>query len=210
VRTAGAQPLALAVAPSGVAVRVALVVLASALLALCARVEVPLPFSPVPVTGQTLAVLLVGASLGARLGALSVALYVIEGLAGLPVFAGGASGVARLTGATGGYLVGFVVAAAIVGWAAERGWTRSVPRTVIAMLLGEMAIYAFGLAWLARFPLTVTPVQAGLIPFIAGDLYKIALATVLLPPLTRRVSILRAADGQPPSAAKATGEGGNA
>jgi len=190
-----ARPIALALVPDGTLWRLAVVALGTALLTLAARVEIPLPFSPVPVTGQTLAVLLIGASLGARLGSITVTTYIFEGALGLPVFAGGASGIARLTGATGGYLVGFVVAAAIVGWLAERGWTRTIPLTIAAMLVGEAAIYLFGLAWLSRFPLPVGVLDAGLVPFVAGDLYKLALAVVVLPPITRRVDRLGSRSG---------------
>jgi biotin transport system substrate-specific component len=191
MRTLVARPIVLALIPDGVLWRIAVVALGTALLALAARIEIPLPFSPVPVTGQTFAVLVIGASLGARLGALTVAAYVLEGLIGLPVLAGGASGVARVTGATGGYLAGFIVAAAVIGWLAERGWMRAVPTTIAAMLIGEIAIYALGLAWLSRFPLPVGLLDAGLVPFLAGDLYKIALATAVLPPVTRAVALRR-------------------
>jgi biotin transport system substrate-specific component len=191
MRTLVARPIVLALIPDGALWRIAIVALGTALLALAARIEIPLPFSPVPVTGQTFAVLVIGASLGARLGALTVAAYVLEGLIGLPVLAGGASGVARVTGATGGYLAGFIVAAALVGWLAERGWTRAVPTTIAAMLIGEIAIYALGLAWLSRFPLPVGLLDAGLVPFLAGDVYKIALATAVLPPITRLVAMRR-------------------
>jgi biotin transport system substrate-specific component len=182
-----ARSLALTLVPSGVAWRAVLVVVGSALIALGAQIAVPLPFSPVPVTGQTFAVLLVGASLGSRLGAASVTLYVLEGLAGLPVFAGGTAGLARLGGPTGGYLVGFVFAAAIVGALAERGWDRRVWTAAVAMLVGEAAIYVCGVAWLARFQLPVSPLDAGLYPFIAGDLYKVVLAALALPAAWRLV-----------------------
>jgi biotin transport system substrate-specific component len=175
------RPLALAVGPTGVWWTSALVVLGAGLIAISAQVQVPLPFSPVPVTGQTLAVLLVGASLGARLGAASVALYVAEGLAGLPVFAGGTSGLLRLSGPTGGYLIGFIAAAFVVGLLAERGWDRRVWTAAIAMFVGEIAIYVFGLSWLSRFPLPVGVLDAGLWPFVAGDVYKLVVAALLLP-----------------------------
>jgi biotin transport system substrate-specific component len=179
--------LALTLVPTALVWRVVLVVAGSALIALGAQLALPLPFSPVPVTGQTFAVLIVGASLGSRLGPLSVMLYVVEGAAGLPVFAGGTGGLARLGGPTAGYLVGFVVAAAIVGALAERGWDRRVWTAAIAMLAGEIAIYAFGLAWLARFPLATGVLEAGLYPFIPGDLYKLSLAALALPAAWRLV-----------------------
>ncbi|MDW8185453.1 MAG: biotin transporter BioY [Anaerolineae bacterium] len=153
--------------------------------ALMAQIAIPLPFTPVPITGQTLAVLLVGASLGSRRGALSIAAYVLEGALGLPVFAGGAAGISRLQGPTGGYLIGFIAAAFITGWLAERGWDRRPLSTALAMLAGNAVIYLFGLPWLALFlggflgPKGA--IALGLLPFIPGDLLKLALATLLLP-----------------------------
>lgn len=181
------RPLALAIVPVGVGWQVALVVLGAGLIALMAQVQFPLPFSPVPVTGQTFAVLLVGASLGARLGATSVGLYLVGGVAGLPVFTGGTAGLARLSGPTGGYLIGFIAAAFVVGLLVERGWDRRIWTAAIAMLVGEVVIYVFGLGWLSRFPLTVGVMEAGLLPFIAGDLYKLGLAAVALPAARRLV-----------------------
>jgi len=186
-----AGPLALAVAPARAWVRVGLVVAGSALIALAAQVSLPLPFSPVPVTGQTFAVLLIAAALGSRLGPATVALYVAEGLVGLPVFAGGAAGPARLAGPTGGYLAGFVLAAFVVGLLAERGWDRRVGTCILAMLAGEVAIYALGLAWLSRFPLPVGLLEAGLLPFLAGDAYKLAAAALVLPAAWRVLPSIR-------------------
>lgn len=182
------RPVALSVIPERAFWRIVLICAGIALLALAARIEIPLPFSPVPVTGQTFAVLLIGAALGARLGAVTVAAYVILGAAGLPLFSGGATGIARVVGPTGGYLAGFIVAAAVVGWLAERGWTRTVPLTLATMLIGEAAIYLFGLVWLSRFSLPVGVLDAGLLPFVVGDLYKVALAVALLPFITRQVA----------------------
>lgn len=173
------------VAPSHAIVRVAAIVAGSALVGLAAQIAVPLPFSPVPVTGQTFAVLLLAAAFGSRLGTASVALYVAEGLIGLPVFAGGASGIARLGGPTGGYLVGFIAAAAAVGALAERGWDRRVWTCALAMLVGEVVLYVFGMAWLARFPLKVGLLEAGLLPFLVGDAYKLALAALAVPAAVR-------------------------
>ena len=175
-----ARPLALVVLPGSLAWKILLVLAGSALIALAAQLRIALPFSPVPVTGQTFAVLIVAAALG-RMGIASVLAYLAEGAIGLPVFAGGATGLAYMTGATGGYLAGFLLAAAIVGYAAEREWDRRLATSVIVMFLGEVAIYACGLAWLARFPLPVPLLQAGLTPFIPGDLFKMALAALALP-----------------------------
>jgi len=175
-----ARPIALVVLPGSLLWKLVLVLAGSGLIALAAQLRIPLPFSPVPVTGQTFAVLLVAAALG-RLGLASVIAYLVEGAVGLPVFTGGATGVATIVGPTGGYLIGFALAAAIVGSASERGWDRHLVTALAAMLLGEVAIYACGLAWLARFPLPVSLLDAGLIPFIPGDLFKMVLAALALP-----------------------------
>jgi len=174
------RPLALAAWPGSLLWQAVLVVAGSAVIALAAQIAVPLPFSPVPVTGQTFAVLLVAASLG-RLGIASVVLYIIEGAIGLPVFAGGAFGLARLVGPTGGYLAGFVLAAVILAWCVDRGFDRRIRTALLAMLAAEVAIYASGVIWLARFPLGVPVLQAGLYPFIPGDLLKLVAAGLALP-----------------------------
>jgi len=162
------------------AVDAALVVGGSLIVALAAQVALRLPFSPVPVTGQTLAVLLVGAALGSKRGALSLMAYLFEGMIGLPVFAAGASGPAYLLGPTGGYLVGFVAAAFVTGWLVERGWGRHAGRAVLAMLAGNAAIYLGGLSWLSLFA-GRQALALGLLPFLAGDVAKIALGAALLP-----------------------------
>lgn len=153
----------------------------SILIALAARIAIPLPFSPVPITGQTLAVLLVGALLGSRQGALSLLLYLLEGAMGLPVFAGGTGGLIRLLGPTGGYLMGFVAAAFVTGWLAEHQWDRRFRSNFLAMLVGNIVIYAFGLPWLARFVGTDKVLALGFYPFIPGDLIKLVIATAVLP-----------------------------
>ena len=159
----------------------ALVVAGSLFIALSAQLAIPLPFSPVPVTGQTLAVLLTGMLLGSRRGGLSLLTYLVEGGLGLPVFAGGTAGLARLTGPTGGYLVGFLAAAFLVGMLAERGWDRRAGTTFLAMLLGNVVIYALGLLWLTHFVGSERVLALGLLPFIPGDLWKLLFATLLLP-----------------------------
>lgn len=159
----------------------ALVVGSSVFIAFCAQISIRFPFSPVPITGQTLAVLLVGALLGSRRGSLSVMTYLGQGIAGLPVFAGGMSGVTHFLGPTGGYLIGFVAAAYLAGKLAERGWDRRVGTTFLAMLLGNLALYIFGLPWLSTFVGIETTLQLGFYPFITGDLAKLAFAALLLP-----------------------------
>ena len=158
----------------------------SAFIALSAQIQVPL--WPVPMTGQTFAVLLVGAAFGWRLGGATLLLYMGEGVIGIPVFAKAAFGPAVILGPTGGYIMGFVLAAAVVGYLAERGWDRSVWRTALAMLAGNLVIYLFGLPWLAAYLAGVgneQPLQAaitfGLVPFLVGDGLKLALAACLLP-----------------------------
>lgn len=157
----------------GLAYQIALIVAGSLLVALSAQITIPLPL--VPLTGQTYAVLLVGALLGSRRGGLSMLLYLIEGQAGLPFFApnGGPP--------TMGYVFGFVLAAFIVGWLAERGWDRSFKTAVAAMAVGEVAIYLLGLPWLALFIGWSAAITAGLLPFIAGDVVKLLLAAATLP-----------------------------
>ncbi len=160
---------------------VTLIVGGSLLIGLCAHIKVWLPFSPVPVTGQTFAVLMLAALLGARRGCLAVLAYIIEGAAGLPVFAVGV-GPAVLLGPTGGYLFGFIPAAYITGRLAEKGWDRRFGTTVLAMVFGNLVIYSFGLLWLCcRLRFNTTVLTLGLYPFIVGDLVKIILATILLP-----------------------------
>jgi len=159
----------------------ALVLGASLAVALCSQVEIHLPGNPVPITGQTFAVLLVGALLGPRRGGLALLAYLAQGAAGLPVFAGGAGGAAHLLGPTGGYLIGFAAAAALVGWLAERGWDRTPWFTAAAMILGNVVIYAFGVTRLSAFVGSSQAVPLGLVPFIPGDLIKVGLAAGLLP-----------------------------
>ena len=160
---------------------VALVVCTSMLIAAAAQLAVRLPFSPVPVTGQTLAILLAGALLGSKRGSLAVLAYLAEGAAGMPVFAGGTAGVAVFLGPTGGYLLGFVIAAWLVGRLAEQGWDRNVITTAGAMLGGNMVIYMPGLLWLSALAGTEQAVALGLAPFIVGDIAKLLLAALLLP-----------------------------
>jgi len=158
-----------------------LVVAFSLLTALSAQAVFPLPWTPVPITGQTFGVLLTGALLGPRLGALSLALYLLEGGLGLPFFAGGAAGAARLAGPTGGYLLSYPFAAALVGWLATRGWDRRPLTMLAAMLLGSVVIFALGAGWLAHFVGPSHALTAGVLPFLPGDMVKALLAAGLVP-----------------------------
>lgn len=154
---------------------------ASVVTALAAQIAVPLPWTPVPITGQTFAVVLSGAVLGARRAALAQILYLAEGALGLPVFAAGGAGIANLLGPTGGYLVAFPIAAAITGTLAQRGWDRHFGTMLVAMLAASTAIFAFGLLWLARFVPAGQLLGAGLLPFLPGDLIKSTLAALAFP-----------------------------
>lgn len=170
------------VAPLDGARSFALVVAFSLLAALAAQLVVPLPFTPVPVTGQTFAVLLAGALLGSRLGALAMLAYLAEGAAGLPFFYGGRGGLAHLIlSPTAGYLLSYPLAAYAVGLLAERGWDRRVPTAALAMALGSALILLCGWAWLARFTSPSAAFATGVAPFIAGDILKVALAAAALP-----------------------------
>jgi biotin transport system substrate-specific component len=180
--------LADAALPGTGAVRqVALIAGASVLTALAARIAIPLPWSPVPLTGQTFAVLLTGAVLGARRGCAAQALYLAQGAAGLPVFAGGVAGLAAFMGPTAGYLLAFPFAAALTGHLAERGWDRSFLATLTAMLLGSGVILALGTAGLARFAPPGTLLAQGMLPFLPGDLAKSAVAACAFPAVWRWV-----------------------
>jgi biotin transport system substrate-specific component len=154
-----------------------LAIVGSLFVALCAHISVPL--YPVPITMQTFAVLLIGAAYGSRLGAATLLLYLIEGAAGLPVFSPPESA-GFVGGPTAGYIVGFILAAGLVGWLAEKGWDRNVVYTGLAMVLGNLVIYALGLAWLAKF-VGADTFKYGLFPFLIGDGLKILLAMALLP-----------------------------
>ena len=177
-----AATLRLAVFPrTGLLADALLVVAGAALVAGCAQIVIER--WPVPITGQTFGVLLVGASLGSLRGLASVGLYVLAGLAGAPIYQHQNHGVEYFLGPTGGYLIGFVVAAALIGWLAEQRWDRRLSSAVAAMLTGNVVIYLFGLPWLAAeldagFKETL---EAGLYPFVVGDLLKLYLAGALLP-----------------------------
>jgi len=137
---------------------------------------------PVPFTGQTFAVLMIGALYGSRLGSMCLVSYVLAGAAGVPLFSNFGSGVLFLSGPTGGYLIGFIAAAYVVGLLAERGWDRRVWTTVLAMIFGNLVLYTFGLLWLfCLIGFSTKVLVVGLYPFIVGDLLKIALAAILLP-----------------------------
>ena len=159
--------------------KAALVVFGSLLLAVSAQFKIPL--YPVPVTGQTLVVLLIGMTYGPRLGGITVAAYLFEGAVGLPVFAGGAAGVAVLMGPTAGYLFGFLLAAIAMGYLAERGMGRTVVSTIAAMVIGNCVVYLCGALWLANFIGFGEAIVMGVLPFLYGDALKLVVAAGLMP-----------------------------
>jgi biotin transport system substrate-specific component len=155
-------------------------VVAGGALAVALLAQVSVPLQPVPLTGQTLGVLLVGGWLGMGRGAASLALYVSAGAAGLPVFAGGAAGPHVLAGPTGGYLVGFVASAALAGFMAESGFLKTFPRAVPAMLVASLPIHGLGLLWLSRFVPEHALLDVGFWPFVAFDPLKLGLAAAVV------------------------------
>ncbi len=174
-------PAATATPARRMAAAAGLVLAGSTLIALGSQLALPLPISPVPLTAQTFAVLLVGAVLGSRLAVAAVGLYLLEGLAGLPVFAAGGAGPAWLAGPTGGYLLGFLPAAWITGALAERGWDRRVTTTLAAMALGDAALLGCGMVWLGVLAGPRAALWAGCVPFLPGEAIKVVLAACLLP-----------------------------
>jgi len=170
-----------ALAPLDTTRSAGLVIVFSLFIAACAQFSIQI--GPVPITGQSFAVLLTGALLGSRLGAMAVIAYLIEGALGLPFFAGGGAGIVRFFGPTGGYLVAFPAAAFITGAFAEHGWDKRYLTAVAAMAIGSAVILLGGLAWFTI--LTNTPPVAAfkiaVLPFLAGDVVKIALAAAVLP-----------------------------
>ena len=156
-------------------------------LAVSAHVQIPL--YPVPVTMQTMVVLLIGMSYGPRLGGVTIAAYLAQGAMGLPVFAGGA-GPLYMAGPTGGYLVGFLVSAILMGYLAERGWGKSLVNTGVAMVIGTAVIFFFGVAWLSTIIGLSGAITHGLMPFLVGAVLKIVIAAGLMPYAWRLVSKL--------------------
>lgn len=198
------RPMMDVLVPGASLVRGAILVASFAVItALFARITIPVPWSLVPITGQTFAVLLAGAVLGSRRGALSQIVYLAVGATGMPFWFSATTklGIAGLMGPTGGFLIGFVPTAFVVGLLAERGWDRRFGTAVLAMLIGEVVLYLFGVPWMARFSNVITYLynnaiqgwpwlaslpgglvfKAGILPFIPGDLTKIFLAAAALP-----------------------------
>jgi len=173
-----------------------LIVGGSLVVGLSAQVSFWLPFSPVPVTGQTFAVLIIALLLGSRGAALAMILYLIEGVCGLPVFASARTGPQILLGPTGGYIIGFIAAGYVTGLLAEKKWDRRIITTICAMVVGNCIIYTFGIFWLGclmGFGRTVLVV--GLYPFLVGDVFKITLAALILPAGWKLLALLHSHAG---------------
>ncbi len=177
------------VVPKSVLAEVALVVGAAALVGALAQISIHLPRNPVPITGQTLGVMLAGTALGWRRAGLALSLYLVAGIAGVPWFASHASGYAV---ATFGYLIGFIVAGSMLGWLASRGTDRTITRAVVSMAIGDVIIFVIGVTWL-KFAIHVSPSEAialGFTPFVWGEVIKAAISGVALPSSWRLVDRL--------------------
>ena len=156
-------------------------------LVIAALAQLTVPLWPVPVSGQTLGILLAGALLGARRGTATVALYIAEGAAGLPFFAGGRAGIAVLAGPTAGYLIGFIAAVWIIGTLADRGAMRKPAPAAATMLAATGMIYLLGCSWLSRFVGTEHLLAVGVYPFVVGDLLKVIVAVLVASLVTSRI-----------------------
>jgi len=163
-------------------VDIALVIGGSLIIALCGQIRIPLPFTPVPITGQTFSVLLLPILLRSWRGPAAVAVFLIQGATGLPFFAGGASGIGVLSGPTGGYLIGFLAAAILIGiLTGKRELSRW--RAAVSMIFGNIAIYLFGVAWLVQFidGGIIKAILIGMVPFLLGDAIKLIGALLFVP-----------------------------
>lgn len=166
---------------SRTAYNIILVAAGSLVIAACAQLAIVLPFTPVPITGQSFAVLLIAIFFGSRLGVATVLVYLAEGASGLPFFAEGTGGIGVFAGPTGGYLIGFVFASYCAGYLAEKKWDRKVWTAGLAMFLSSFVIFAFGLTWLSSFIGFGKAIEFGFLPFLPGDVFKTTIAALLLP-----------------------------
>ena len=162
-------------------------------ISLLAQIAIPVPGSPVPVTGQTLGVLLLATAYGANMGAATFALYLLIGIAGAPVFANRGFGIERLIGPTGGYLIGMLIAAWVLGALSGRKWDQRLRTALVSMLIGSLIIFTFGLIWLQQYTGKdwAWTFSAGLTPFIFGEILKIAIAGIALPTVWKVVGRTR-------------------
>jgi biotin transport system substrate-specific component len=181
------------VARSTAQTKVALVIGGVFFLSLMAQIALPIPGSPVPVTGQTLGALLIGTAYGASLGFTTFATYLIVGFLGAPIFASGSHGIARMTGATGGYLIGMLLATALTGFLAQRKWDQKIRTVVPTMILGDILVFGCGMYWLHHVAgqSWSWTFSKGFTPFLLGEVIKIAIASTALPACWKLVPIIR-------------------
>ena len=166
-------------------VKLALLTLGVTGLALMAQISIQLPFTPVPLTGQSLGVLIIASAYGFRLGAMTTLAYILLGASGLPIFANQEGGLSIIFGATGGYLIGFFIASMVIGSLAEKGWDRKISNSFAMFTIGHLIIFCLGMVWLATVAPEVDVLAAGLIPFIPGAIIKTLIATGLFPLIWR-------------------------
>ena len=170
--------------------QISLILTGTVFLALMAQISFPIPGSPVPFTGQTLGVLLLGTAYGAGLGFSTIAFYLLMGMAGAPIFSSGSSGIERVVGATGGYLVGMLISSLVLGALAGRRWDQKIKTVIPTMLIGNSIIFAVGLIWLHQYTGESWrwTFEKGLTPFLLGEILKVAIASTALPAVWKFVS----------------------
>jgi biotin transport system substrate-specific component len=175
---------------STVASQISLILTGTVFLAVMAQIAFPIPGSPVPFTGQTLGVLLLGTAYGAGLGASTVAFYLLMGMAGAPIFSSGTSGIERIVGPTGGYLVGMFISSLVLGALAGRKWDQKIKTVIPTMIIGNLIIFAIGLLWLNQYTgqSWLWTFEKGFTPFIFGEIIKIAIASTALPTVWKYVA----------------------
>ena len=175
---------------STVASQISLILTGTVFLAVMAQIAFPIPGSPVPFTGQTLGVLLLGTAYGAGLGASTVAFYLLMGMAGAPIFSSGTSGIERIVGPTGGYLVGMLISSLVLGALAGRKWDQKIKTVIPTMIIGNLIIFAIGLLWLNQYTgqSWLWTFEKGFTPFIFGEIIKIAIASTALPTVWKYVA----------------------
>jgi biotin transport system substrate-specific component len=175
---------------STVASQISLILTGTVFLAVMAQIAFPIPGSPVPFTGQTLGVLLLGTAYGAGLGFSTIAFYLLMGMAGAPIFSSGTSGIERIVGPTGGYLVGMLISSVVLGALAGRKWDQRIKTVIPTMIIGNLVIFAIGLLWLNLYTgqSWLWTFEKGLTPFIFGEIIKIAIASTALPAVWKYVA----------------------
>lgn len=175
---------------STVASQISLILTGTVFLAVMAQIAFPIPGSPVPFTGQTLGVLLLGTAYGAGLGFSTIAFYLLIGMAGAPIFSSGTSGIERIVGPTGGYLVGMLISSLVIGALAGRKWDQKIKTVIPTMIIGNLVIFAIGLLWLNQYTgqSWLWTFEKGFTPFVFGEIIKIAIASTALPAVWKYVA----------------------